>query len=107
MKHTKGPWKVEDIRPLRAYSEKVESHYRIDGLDFSPALIMGDGTENRGLALANAHLIASAPELLEACKDAFSEMMGSDRFWFTRGEKQSIGKSLEQAIAKAEGRDEK
>ena len=63
---TRGDWKVVDVRKLGSYAERTGAHYAIDGEDFRPALILGDGTINRGLALANAQLIAAAPHMYEA-----------------------------------------
>jgi len=55
---------------------------------------------------ANAAFIVRAcnahDDLLEACKEAFNNFMGSPGFWHTRGELPSIGKILESAISKAE-----
>ena len=53
--------------------------------------------ENQGVA--NAHLIASAPELLEACKLALMYLEENDC-----GEDTRYLRPIEQAITKAEGK---
>jgi len=72
-KYTPAPWRVE-TNHLNIGLPKVKAPYIIDGPDFAPALILGDGKSNFGVALANANLISAAPELLaaaEKCSDAF------------------------------------
>ena len=66
----------------------------------SPALILGDGTENLGVALANACLIAAAPALLAACIMALWELQ-DDHPDLHQGAIQMV----RHAIAKAEGRE--
>lgn len=83
-KHTPGKWEVRDL---------------IVGVDLNQPLksltickIYGNDKETQ----ANAHLIASAPELLEACKSALSSLLDAD--W-----KDNSLDLLRQAITKAEG----
>src|SRR4029078_8318433 len=81
-KHTPGPWEHDGDEVYRITSE-INSHpiCTIDDLN-------GDDEME-----ANARLIASAPELLEACKA------------YVNSEKDSIAllELMEKAIAKAEG----
>jgi len=62
-KHTPGPWKL--------FKKDGSCDLRVDGYgvicDF---MVDGPNEEMDVEAIANAHLIAAAPELLEACKAA-------------------------------------
>jgi hypothetical protein len=98
-KHTPGPWKVTGKGPYReivAAKDDAPIGYRTYG---------GDSE-----AQANAHLIATAPELLTALKGIrflvphglnWLDERGSDRE-HARGEAALV--ALDAAIAKAEGR---
>ena len=83
-KHTPGPWK------LRKHSTN-DTIWNIETPQKSVATTYND---EKG---ADAHLIASAPELLEACKDAKKYIAE------TLNPHSPLYKNLEQAIAKAEG----
>jgi hypothetical protein len=82
MKHTKGPWKIDEY---------------------------GDISSSRGIKVvidenmkkANARLIASAPDLLEACKFTLTCIKEN---W---SDLSNAGAMLEQAISKAEERNKK
>lgn len=78
--HPKGPWKVEDdiLFDCRVVGPKDIGGAR-------PIMYQGDQ--------ANAHLIAAAPDLLEACKAVLGKCNDS-----------ALITMLEAAIAKAEGR---
>jgi len=98
--HTPGPWRVE---------------VRLD--EFVVNVWIGDGClvqlsiDNLDVAapervLANAELIASAPELLEVCKIILDDATGSQdqpgkRLWPLRAENY---RKLHAAISKAEGK---
>ena len=58
--HTPGPWKVKNIG----------SECYVEGATFVCDMQMSDcdGQGDREMALANARLIAAAPDLLEACE---------------------------------------
>lgn len=86
-KHTKGPWTV-DKKEFRVLSKNEEFHIAL----LDPAKCMRDS-----MAIANANLIATAPELLAVCKqsiEAFNYLGGSEE----------IIELLEKAIDKAEGK---
>ena len=99
-KATPGPWEVEDVRANYVYAARTGAHYAIDGKDFRPALILGDGTENRGVAEANARLIAAAPDLLEACNKLLA---AANCHYHWRVILSEYGEMARAAIAKAEG----
>lgn len=81
--HTKGKWKAED--GMIGDSIKVSSMNDEDICWCEPIY---------GQEIANARLIAAAPELLEACKLALkSDYLSS-----------GIDKVIKHAIAKAEGK---
>lgn len=93
-KHTKGPWEVvrtdagiivrtESAKKTRAGASRYAA---IGGFDRSDP-------EQLAEALANARLIAAAPELLEALKDLL-EQTGIDGWW---------AEKARDAIAKATG----
>lgn len=93
MAHTKGPWNFEtDVRTgdNGIYAEGTGIFVEA----FSDINHSGEG--NRAEALANARLIAAAPEMLEALKHCLREHGG-----FTiRGKTERLALA---AIAKAEG----
>ncbi len=82
--HTPGPWRVDN------YAEFA--------MVITPTgMEIGNATERESacLTLADAQLIAAAPELLQACKMALNDRMFKD--W------PEIATALIAAIAKAEG----
>lgn len=86
--HTPGPWKVWNDRVWT--NESLEDMKQICSI-----------SGNRGDRDANARLIASAPELLEACKQVLSSSVFQEE-GFELPDRLRI--HLEQAIAKAEGK---
>lgn len=86
MKHTPGPWRLRADMAVMAYCDETETHEPI-------ARAYGDGSiENLH---ANSRLIASAPDLLAACK-ALLNCIQPDRDW-------DEAKKARVAIRKAEG----
>ena len=81
MEHAPGPWTVE------------EGYYVVDVDGFEIADTRNCGVD--GDIQAIAHLIAAAPELLEACKLAEDNSLDLPKF---------VRDTLEAAIAKAEGK---
>lgn len=88
-KHTPGPWTVEDRTERLAIFPTVG--------DAEIASITWEDDEDEDVALADAHLIAAAPDLLEALKAFVAAPLDgaerADAFYAARA-----------AIAKAEGR---
>lgn len=90
MSYTNGPWHkntVENGKP------------KVFGNDNFYCVINGDKRES------NAHLIASAPDLLEACKVALDTLEKMTTADFEIGHDRLIRDMLKTAIAKAEGRE--
>jgi hypothetical protein len=88
MRHTPGPWKADDkgkavFIPLRAH--------HCEQLGIQVGFVSWEDDKE---SLANARLIAAAPELLEALKRAHTWLQGSEP-----GRAQYLG----EVIAKAEG----
>lgn len=76
MKHTPGPWKVHSKNPTQVLCEIEHKGYKYDSVlceDVSPA----NGEYEH--AVANARLIASAPDLLEALVDLLGDVPDIDR----------------------------
>jgi hypothetical protein len=103
IQHTPGPWKVE--RQYTATNRFPISH-KIDAYCSGIlAEVTGQGgteTEN----LANARLIAAAPELLEALGYALRLMEGAEEYgWqeLNHGDREQAQKDARAAISKAEG----
>ena len=98
-KHTPGPWTVNRYHPDKAKAVVFEIWGGKDGLSSVCKFRPVNSENNR----ANATLIASAPELLEACK-AVNASLVAHGFANTMGGmfyKEAL--LLAQAITKAEG----
>ena len=110
MKHTPGPWEVTLVD-----SDLPEHHYvyariepRVGYVGYESMGVYHDpGIGNRRLAtlndtaMANAYLIAGAPDLLEACKEALNAM---ELIYYQRidtDDEPAVVSSLKQAINKA------
>ena len=88
--HTPGPWRYKPTRDsFRIYSAQIGDNS--DGVCVADTYYDNSGDEE-----ANAFLIASAPELLEAAKFALASAV------FGAGESADL---LRAAIAKAEGQE--
>jgi hypothetical protein len=99
MKHTPAPWNIFDSR--NAYYPGIE------GADGKSVIVFGTKDEwhgvrgdNKEQAEANARLIASAPELLEALKALIKDRDDGYPVGADAGE---MWNNARQAIAKAEG----
>lgn len=91
-KHTPGPWKISNTLSYEIHNGK--------GIIAYP----NQGTKDSGIpnteARANAHLIASAPELFEAAQIAYACLRRPD----SERDENRIVNLLLSAISKAEGR---
>lgn len=110
-KHTPGPWSVfiDDSGdqwtgwPLSIYAENEEDKTVVRTGGQWP--YEWDAATSQVEAVANAHLIAAAPELLEALK----EMLAEKDDYMRRNKlgdplRETVSKMARAAIAKAEGR---
>lgn len=91
-KHTAGPWSTGF-----GYRPQINS---ADGRCVAWAETLGD-ISHTSEEHANAQLIASAPELLEACKSAFIVLFG---YSGTAYQEEPLYQKMVEAIAKAEGK---
>jgi hypothetical protein len=102
-KHTPGPWIFShDLGNGYSIAREVDGHNSASGKLLPVALAVFTAgnyneTENRAVASANAHLIAAAPELLEACRWVKQEIE-----W--KHDMTASLTVLDRIIAKAEGR---
>ena len=110
-KHTPGPWSIAEGRklqqaiimtggiPIIAMSQKWDEDCALFNLPDNPSF--GD----KDVTLANAKLIAAAPELLEACKMIMEAeaMQHGDRTGGTMARISLAINAARTAIAKAEG----
>lgn len=88
MKHTPGPWTIEDINVLSIRAKGFcgaicDVHW--------PLSLPASHPEAEAVRHANANLIAAAPDLLAACKAALPASKGEVRW------------AIMAAIAKAKG----
>lgn len=100
-KHTPGPWMVQ----MRRGSLGTRGHIAVLGPDFGSGhgdVVRTMGTTER--EEANARLIAAAPELLAAVKEARTllEMNNARRDMMTDRER-ALWNTIRAAVAKAEG----
>ena len=90
MKHTPGPWEIS--RGVHAYPFSIESESKTIGF-----IKLQTGLQE--VTEANARLIASAPDLLEACKEILNLLEAEMPIWYLRYHYNV----LSSAIAKATG----
>ena len=100
MKHAKGPWKIKHNVPGSPTTRKYHEVLITSDTWIVAWLNTCHHLNKEELALANAHLIAAAPELLEACKSALALIEISTDF-----AGMSTAKELQAAITKATGRE--
>ena len=86
IKHTAGPWEIS--------KEQYGTFIRFEGGYFL-ASVQEFAGDKKDQSVANAHLIASAPDLLEACEASHHAK--------SQAELDSAVKLIEKAIAKAKG----
>lgn len=111
---TPGPWFVQDDEWDGGDTANITSDFRSDNSIVHVAQVIGGGSESGfdgDFSLeqkANAKLIASAPELLEALQylfDDYKELADSGDAGNWRIEDIPAGKKALQAIAKALGKE--
>ena len=91
MKNTQGKW---EVRPVNA--EVLPHHLPLNGIYKGGILLATTGNYNHTGSEDITNLIAAAPELLEACKEALKEFNGMGYV------PEKAISMLEQAIIKAE-----
>jgi hypothetical protein len=97
-RHTPGPWKVSGCRMAR---KGFENPMIECGETHEPLIAELLGQDRAWeTKIANARLIAAAPELLEACKAAVTQFEANADYAFSDRE---VIKAIQSAIAKAEG----
>lgn len=102
-KHTHGPWEIQSQGP-------TEQVYVIDNPRMNFVCRMEEGTQEQ--KTANALLIAAAPELLDALKEARSMLETASRY-FPKSIRNLdrfsllnvLANTVNPAIAKAEGKE--
>lgn len=95
-KHTPGPWSVS------VYDKRGKAHPQNNNCYYSVATRDGEPIHIPSKKEANAHLIAAAPELLEALNSIFLRCSFNHVTDWQELRKE-IGELAGQAIAKAEG----
>lgn len=101
--HTRGPWTLETVPTSIGICHKIGPFPGSCGREVGHACVYVDGIGRRGNAvdelLANAKLIAAAPDLLDACRAWIS--------WLECGDEdepdleQQLAQLMRDAIAKA------
>jgi len=100
MSYTKGPWRIGNT------SNTEQDIFNGDGSVYI-GFVSNTNTQSIEENKANARLIASAPDLLEACKWAFVQLGGQLKNYAVGTDlihKKEACIKLEQAIAKVEGK---
>jgi hypothetical protein len=90
--HTPGPWRIYEDGMIGSASVRRFPEMTV----IKPGTVKG---ETIGVAMANAKLIAAAPELLAACKAAMAFGSQGDTH-----DGLSVSEILRAAVAKAEGK---
>jgi len=99
MNHTPGPWTMAALLPDGRIVTRAAYEIRTDEFDVATHIPFCGPIRKE----ADARLIAAAPDLLEACKDAL-ETLNALAHFLNGGEQDSI-ELLLLAIAKATGED--
>ena len=96
-KHTPGPWKMKTVKTSCGRCHKIG--------DFNACVYDDDTSLNkfgRDTLLANANLIAAAPDLLEALETIINSEWMVSHDW--GGDRDAVMDKAEAAIAKARGK---
>ena len=105
-KHTPGPWQVEDDGVHISGSAVMIC--RMFVADDFPCIDDGDDAEEcNEMAQANSHLIAAAPDLLNACQLTQSHVSGNFEDGYTIQVTGHQMEAIRAAIAKASEREKR
>ena len=105
-KHTPGPWQagrpdmktiVDDIPSKWVYGPERE------GGDGYIAVASGRASAKWDEVMANAHLIAAAPDLLAACESVLTKLDYLVNLWGAEGVTRTIQDQLRAVVEKAKG----
>lgn len=105
-KHTPGPWQAG--RPdMRTIVDGVPSKWiygpEVEGGDGYLAVASGRASSDWDEVMANARLIAAAPDLLAACETVLTKLDYIVNLWGAEGVTRTIQDQLRAAVAKAKG----
>lgn len=98
-KHTEGPWEVGDLVE-NDYEPRYVEVLGNDGVKHIAKAVYGQTDEE---AATNAHLIAAAPELLEACRTVYNKLIELEQDAGRNLFITDVLDILEKATNKAEG----
>lgn len=110
--HTPGPWELETVKTSAGICHKIGPFPGTCGREVGHACVYVDGLgvpdsdPKRIELLANARLIAAAPDLLAACEElkaAFMDGCGDAKSGPKRLRLVKAGSEMDKAIAKAKG----
>ena len=93
-KHTQGPWGISN----NATENREPTEWLIGCGGVGGGKVVATITNAHEEASANAHLIAAAPELLEACE----WLMATNSYWWQEVDEE-LWHDIRKAIAKAKG----
>ena len=107
-KHSPAPWKAEEWMIGQGQEPRTEmvlhnNVHQIGKLTWSDAADK-PWDISKGEQQANARLIAAAPELLQACREALADLEGYLAEWETDPAMETV-QELRAVIAKATGQD--
>ena len=94
--HTKGPWRIGTPGPNGCFTIGTNN-----GLMTAMIAHSVNYPNQKEEAIANANLIAAAPDMLEALEFFIKNWKGSETDWFTQC--YEVERLIEAAIAKAKG----
>jgi hypothetical protein len=108
---SKQVWEVRNGKLRMAEQKHTPGPWHVTGSDVGGAMVVTDQVEIAGWpdmpqdrSMANARLIAAAPELLEACKQALTAATEPVSFAEMKAEAERVIKALRAAIERAEGK---
>lgn len=96
VKHTPGPWRAGKYISCVVCDKPVPEIGGSDHVEYYGGHLIAES-----IAPQNAHLIAAAPDLLEACEAAYNFITNAET---TQEQRQLVAGQLYNALAKAEGK---